>query len=123
MAESNDLQRITDKYSGAQLCDMNSEQLEEFLGGIAKRASADTLKALGLDDEFAAMDIRALRNIMRDYKAAKKIAATGIVTLLKRIWDTGSKIAGTLFILYVLVKLGVNSDKIQKIGEVIDFGK
>lgn len=91
-----ELQRITDKYSGVKLCDMSSTELEEFLGGIAKRASADTLKALGLNDDYAVADIRDLRDLLKGFRVIKKTAVTTTLAALGRIlgWIIVLSLAG-----------------------------
>ena len=107
-----------DYFNGNQLGQMSPEQIE-----LIKIAVKETLKSIGLDDENAANDIRDLRDALRDFKSAKKIASAGFVIILKRLWGFGTKLAGTLFIIYILVKLGINTDKLQKMGEMIDLTK
>lgn len=80
-----DLQQITDKYAGVKLCEMNSEELEEFLGGIARRASIDTLRALGMEDEYAVNDIRDLRDILKGFRVIKKNAVATMLNSFGRM--------------------------------------
>ena len=64
--------RISDKYRGVGFCEMTTDELDEFLGAVARRGAADALKAVGLDDENAVSDIRDLRDILRGFRVVRK---------------------------------------------------
>ena len=66
------LARVVDKYQGRSICDLKSDELNEYFAAIAHRGAADALKALGLADETAGNDIRDLRDILRGFRVVRK---------------------------------------------------
>lgn len=80
-----ELQRISDKYSGIRICDLKPDELEEFLGSICKRASIDTLKSVGLGDDFAIADIRDLRDILKGFRVIRRGVITTTLSTFGRV--------------------------------------
>ena len=96
--ESNDdcSKRLADKYHGVKICDMNSDELDEFLTGIAQRGAADALKAVGLSDIGAVTDIKDLRDLLQGFRVVKKNVIMSTLSGVGRIlgWALVVTLAG-----------------------------
>lgn len=100
-----DLQRLTDKFAGVKLCDMTSDELQEFIGGVAKRGAYEALQATGLNDESAGTDVRDLRDLLKAFRVLKKAAWT-------QTWSMLGRIIGWMLVIFLLT-LVMNSDRAQ----------
>ena len=74
-----DLRRILDKYAGEDICRMSSEDRDDFFTAIARRGADAALVSVGLDDDRALSDLKALRDLIAGYRIAKS-------TVWSQIW-------------------------------------
>jgi len=92
--------RLSDKYHGMKMCEMTHSELEEFLGGIARRGAADALKAVGLADESAYDDIRDIRDLLKGFKLVRREAWSTAVSGMGRMIGWAFILAMAAFMLH-----------------------
>jgi hypothetical protein len=84
------------------MIDMRSAEFQEMLENAAKAGAAEALRELGLHDENAAEDVRALRGLLDAWRDARRTA-----------WQTAIKIitTGALVAMTVGVTLHLKGDR------------
>jgi hypothetical protein len=84
------------------MIDMRSDEFREMLENAAKAGAAEALRELGLHDEAAADDVRALRSLLDAWRDARRTA-----------WQTAIKIitTGALIAMTVGVTLHLRGDR------------
>ena len=80
-----ELKRVIDKYAGQKFCDLLAEDQEEYLSALAQRGAFDALKALGLDDANASVDLRDLRDLLKGFRLVRKNAITTVLGGMGRV--------------------------------------
>lgn len=58
---------------------MTPAQFDDIVEAAAERGAKKALAAIGLADEYAADDVRGLRNLFKMYRLAQKTAITSFV--------------------------------------------
>lgn len=72
---------------------MSDKEITEFFDGIAERGATRALKKVGLDDEFAAEDLRNIRHSWKAWLSLKKLAWKGFWIQIGRIIGVGLTIS------------------------------
>jgi 2-iminoacetate synthase ThiH len=84
------------------MIDMRSDEFREMLENAAKAGATEALRELGLHDENAAEDVRALRGLLDAWRDARRTA-----------WQTAIKMitTGALIAMTVGVTLHLKGDR------------
>lgn len=109
------LTRAIDKFSGVKLCDMTTDELNEFLGGIAERGAYNALAHVGLNDENAGVDVKDLRSLLTGYRLVRNASS-------KAAWSAFGKILGWVFTFAFIYFFMRNTDTGQLMIKTMEKG-
>lgn len=91
------LARALDKFNGVKLCDMTTDELNEFFSAITERGAYlganNALAHVGLNDENAGADVKDLRSLLTGYRlvrsTTKKAAWGAFARILQWVFTIG----------------------------------
>lgn len=79
-----DMKRIADKYAGKNTSDFTSDELHEYLTGVAQEGAMNALISVGLGDDGAGQDIKDVRALLSGYRVIKKNAMATSLAFIGR---------------------------------------
>ena len=88
-----ELGKIVTKYAGVKICDLDADELREFLGAIAQLGASNALEKVGLGDETAGNDVKDLRDLLSGYRVARAAA-----------WQQIGRLVITIFTLFLITQ-------------------
>lgn len=96
----------------SMLATMSDKKLVEFFDGVAERGAVRALRKVGLDDEFAFEDIKAIRNSWKAWISLRKLAWKGF-------WAQIGRAIGIVLTLGVLWLVLGDPEKVKRVASMV----